>query len=91
MSKKGDRLWIALKLANFNLKKDGWRLLMTTKQEKWLKIVMEHLIRIRPERQYRTENFAVKVLRKDRDDNVLDWEKTEGFSFWEIMEESEDE
>lgn len=80
-----DKYWIVLKLANFNLVVDRRRLLMTTKKGEDLKKVRQHFAEIDPEKTYRVENFAVKVTRRNRQGDAIDWEKTVGFSLWEDL------
>ena len=79
---------IAFNLANFNLRVNGYRLLMTTTDKESLDAIRENFVSLNPYKQYRTENFAVKVLSRDRDANVKKWQKISGFSFWEPVVEA---
>jgi len=83
--KKVKRYWIIFKLANFNLIENGLRLLMTTQKKQDMEKVLAHLTKLNPEKCYTTKNFAVKVISRNRDDDVKRWKKIPGFSLWETL------
>ncbi|MBD3359480.1 MAG: hypothetical protein GF365_02120 [Candidatus Buchananbacteria bacterium] len=73
------------KLVNYNLIYQGKRLILVVDNKNDLKKAKAEYEQKMPYKEFVIQEFGVKVLSRNRNEDVLEWQKTVGVSLWQII------